>query len=80
MMKFMNEWIKTQIINQCFMYINKEMTGNDSSTPISQGGKIQIVPYCECYYFTLNYYEIIEIVELCLNNTGKYIVVNKNSN
>jgi hypothetical protein len=75
----MNEWIKTQIINQCFMYINKEMTGNDSSTPISQGGKIQNAP-CERNYFTLNYYQIIEIVKLCLNNTGKYMMINKNSN
>ena len=70
MMKFMNEWIKTQIKNKCFMYINKEMTGNDSSTPINQGGKMQIVP-CECNYFTLNYYEIIEIVELCFEQYGK---------
>ena len=52
------------------MYINKEMTGNDSSTPINQGGKMQIVP-CECNYFTLNYYEIIEIVELCFEQYGK---------
>ena len=55
------------------------MTGNDSSTPINQGGKMQIVP-CECNYFTLNYYEIIEIVKLCLNNTGKYMMINKKSN